>query len=733
MPEVAGRTADARLGSLRYTSSMRPILGGSPALELALIAIACTREPEEPAVECKLALEHLEPIDPASFALHVEAPDQNARRAGRDLAEYLGRMWGAAPLLAEGAPAFDRSHVVWVSTSTALRDALGASITEGFVLRRFDRGASRVVAVYAPDAANLAFGTYALLEEMGARFFHPMAEHVPELGGAYLPAVLDRTMTPAFRVRGVHLHLLHPIEWFDAFNGSSERDLEDAKRFVDWLVKTGQNHVQWPILRTMDLDAWSPHAKAIIAYAHERGVTTGVEPLLFARSSLQNNFVLATSDAWEAELDANVDFLESIGFDQIELALGEFLAEDPETVIDMLDRVVARSSTVSVVNHVGNFPNLWVDFRGEREFFYFLPAHADPRLIQSVHTVHFYDLYRPWGAYGHESFEMHRAFLLEQLAAGRTVRYKPESAYWVSADVDVPLFLPAYVHARWLDIHNLTRDVASAGLPPIDGHVLFSSGHEWGYWMTDYLAAKMMWEPDRPLDHFFDHAAAPYGTCAPRMRDASIRFTDLQSRYLFDRRLMPYLAGDDLHDDLGAAASFVTIPARIPFEAILAMDAGARARFRTEVIDGLEAFTAEAQSIEREVAATCAGGDAATAPWCNEILDGVAIVRLRAQHASALHRAVDVSRRAPDEAAEHLARAEATLAEAGGVIARREAAYRFAAARLVGAAPNPTIYRYGYLRQAHLLCYWRRQAIQAETVVTTGAAALLSDLPACLE
>jgi hypothetical protein len=673
-----------------------------------LFLVACTENPEPEPLVCTSDLARFEAVDPAQVSIEWSG-GENVRFAVDDLRRYLERMWGA-PISTSPTPIVIRLSI--------------ADMPEGFTLKRQDD----ILAVTGSNESNLAYGTYELLEELGVRFFHPLEEHVPSYGTAYFPRELDRTMTPAFRVRGIHLHTLHPIEWFDAFNGSN---LDEAKRFIDWLVKTGQNHVQWPILRTMDLESWSLHARAIIEYAHLRGVTVGVEPLLFSASALQNNFVLASQDPWEAELDQNVDFLTNIGFDQIELAMGEFLSEDPEQVISMLDRVVERSGIdVSVVNHIGNFPNLWVDYRGERVFFYFLPAHADARLIQNVHTVYFYDLYRPRGAYGHDDFFMHREFLFEQLAAGRTVRYKPESAYWVSHDVDVPLFLPEYVHSRWNDIHRLVEEVRSRSLPPLDGHVTFSSGHEWGYWMTDYLTAKMMWSPEKDLDHFFAHYAASFGTCSTQAQAALTRFTELQTQYLFDQRLISYLSGDDFHDDLGAIAGFVTIPARLPFEKALALAGEERAAFRAEVIDPLATFAEEARSIESEVAKICA---AFASPWCAELLDGVAIVRLRAQHASHLYAAVDLSRRSPEEAQAELARAAEILTEAEAVIARREPYYRFDAARLTGAKDNPTIYRYGYLRQAHLTCYWKRQALQAEHVVVHQAPALVSDLPQCLE
>jgi hypothetical protein len=690
-------------------------------LAAALLLVGCSEQKSNP--ECALATEALEAIDASSIAIELRGGDAKVRAAADDLSRYLGRMWGTAPPIVEDGSSF--SFVIALSIDPMRAD--------GYALKRD----AQAIRVSAADDSNLAFGIYGLLEELGARFFHPLDEYVPELGGAHVPRVLDRSLTPAFAVRGIHLHLLHPIEWFDAFNGSTEQDLAEAKRFIDWLVKTGQNHVQWPILRTMDLPAWEPHAKKIVEYAHSRGVTVGIEPLLFAASSLQNNFILATTEDWEPEMRARLELLLGIGFDQVELALGEFLSEDPARVIQMLDRVVAQTSSAgvasSVVNHVGNFPNLWVDYEGMREFFYFLPAHADPRLIQSVHTVFFYDLYRGWGAYGHDDFSMHREFLFEQLAAGRTVRYKPESAYWVSSDVDVPLFLPEYVHARWVDIHNLVRDVRERGLPSIEGHVTFSSGHEWGYWMTDYLTAKMMWEPERELTDFYGHYAAAFGTCAPEVQAELTRFSELQSEHLFDRRLIPYLSGDDFHDDLGATAGFVTIPARVPFQDVLALPPEERAAFHEDVVEGLRAFDAENESVEANVRAVCERATGSMLPWCKELLDGIAVVRLRARHAASLYEAVELARRSPEEANALLSEAGALVDQASAVIAERESAYRFDAERLTGAKENPTIYRYGYLRQAHLACYWRRQALQAEHLVATFEPALISDLPQCLE
>ena len=54
----------------------------------------------------------------------------------------------------------------------------------------------------------------------------------------------------------------------------------------------------------------------------------------------------------------------------------------------------------------------------------------------------------------------------------------------------------------------------------------------------------------------------------------------------------------------------------------------------------LEQMTRETRPIEDSLAARCRGADAALAPWCNELRDGVRIVRMRLEHAVTLYRAV---------------------------------------------------------------------------------------------
>lgn len=644
-----------------------------------------------------------------------------------DVAGYLRRMAGG-PLATDAASA---RLVVRASTDPSLAALTGAPSERGFKIARVDDGGRTVLAVHAASDAALVHGLYALLEELGARFFHPEQELIPELGALHIPRQLAIGRDPAFAVRGVQLHLLHPTEYFASFNEPGEQHLAEAKRFIDWLVKTGQNHVQWWLLETMDWEAWLPHGRAIVDYAHSRGVTAGAVVQLWGGSSLQHAIHLVDDEArWQTEIPAGIDALMAIPWDVIEVGLGEFLSGDPQALLDWMnlatDHVATRwpGTDFTVINHVGNYENLWIDWKGERTFFYHLPGEADPRLVNTVHTLFFFDLYRPWAMYEHPDFSLQREFIQREVGE-RRVRYQPESAYWVTADVDVPAFLPEYLLARWTDIHGLHRDLTLAGKPSLEGHVMFSSGHEWGYWLTDYLSAKMMWEPEQPLERFLAHYGGGYGACGDEIGGTLGALVDHQTRWLFDARLVPYVSGEDATDDAGYLIGIETHPPRVPFQQLHAWSEPERATFEHDVLDALAEAVRELTPIRERFARTCGRVDETLAPWCAELVDGTEIVELRLQHSEALYRGVLASARGGD-AAPHFARAASLRDDAREVVARREPHYRFPLGRLVESYQNPTSYEHGYLRQAHTLCFWERQQEQASYVVEYGVGPALT-------
>lgn len=738
MPRIVAPSSPRFLGLLR-----RPAL-----LSLALLAVAVGPSCSSP----DTAVEVLPPAVPCAAreaaAAMVEARDprvvvdpRTPEPVRQDLATYLGRLWGRQVTVEVGVPGDDAARdVVYVAASDDARAAIAPPATGYRLVRRDENGRATLAAVAAAPE-DLAFAAYALLEELGVRFFHPMQELVPTFDGPRFPSKLDAARTPAMKTRGLHLHTLHPIEYLRSFEEPGEANLAEAKKVVDWLVKTGQNHVQWYRNRS----EWGPfgdHARQIVEYAHARGVTVGLVVQTFERASLQSSYVLVKQegDTELAQIDAAMAEILSVPFDDVELSLGEFLAADPDRMLSWLNRAVERAAAISpsthvaVHNHVGNYPELNVTYRGKPEYFYQLPAYADPRLGQTVHTLFWWDTFRDGAMYGHTDFRFQRDYMMRALGEGRRVRYFPESAYWISSDVDVPAFLPEYVESRWTDIHGLHAEAKERGLPALDGHVVFSSGHEWGYWLTDYLTAKMLWEPEAPLERFFGHYTSAFGSCSASIDAALAGFVKIQRERLFEKKLIAYVSGEDAHVDAAEGIGHPIRDMRKSFDAVATSSEGDRAAFEADVVAGLEATAAEIVPHEATVDARCRGSDAELAPWCNEMRDGMRIVRLRLEHAAALYRSILLYAKGDVRGAKaKIADAERITSRAAEVIAAREKGYRFDVDRLTAAYQNLTVYEFGYLRQSHTQCTWKRREEQAKRIVDEGLIGSTTGLPSCLE
>ncbi len=657
-----------------------------------------------------------------------------------DLASTLTTLWGNPVAISSSAPDFSKKLTIWLSLSDAAKTAAGASPSTGYVIDRVTApNGNAVIVVTAPDATNLAYGAYALLEELGARFFHPKQSFLPSLGGVRVPKSLSINRVPAMADRGLQPHTLHPIEYMQVLQIPSDQNLADAKQLIDWLVKTGQNYVQWPLLDEdhVPFAAWKPHAQAIVDYAHSRGVRVGAVVQTWGGSSLQNNFVLVDDPTKGlAPMDAQLDKLMTIDWDVVELALGEFAAANPDDVLTWINHAFEHLTTafpkieVNVQNHVGNYPNLWIMYKGQTVFFYHLPQFADAGLGQTVHTLSLFDVYRNWATYAHPNFFLQHDYILQEIPT-RRVKYFPESAYWISADSDVPAFLPEYLYSRWNDIHTLVAELKSKGLPPLSGHVMFTSGHEWGYWMTDYLTAKMLWQPDAPLETFLAHYADAYGSCGTAVASDLSAVIDLQSKYIFDQRLLPYVQGENETVEFGYLAGHETHPKRIEFEEVWSMSEADKQGFESSVLAGLEALDSGLSPIESNFDARCRGADAAVAPWCAEVLDGLSVLRLRLQHTDHLYRAVLAKARGGNGDAEYNL-ALGITPNAQAVIERRKAGYRWDLHRLLDSYSNPTVYDFGYLWAAHSMCYWQRREQQARGIMDDGGVAIdIAGLPSC--
>ncbi|MEM6994551.1 MAG: hypothetical protein AAF721_28815 [Myxococcota bacterium] len=598
-----------------------------------------------------------------------------------------------------------------------------------------DDGAHGFV-VSGGDLLGAQYGVAALLERAGVRFFTPFSGHVPDdLVAALHQVEVDGTVeAPQMHERGVQLHTLHPLESLWAFWIPGEENLDRAKAMIDWYVKLRANYVQWVALQDIvevegAYEPWREHTAAIIEYAHARGVRVGMGIQLLGSGNLQRAYDLIDAPGPAAEEDAQIDdaliaVTDGLAFDRFTLSFGEFVSSDPQVFVDRIDRVWAAlrellpQADMTTVVHVGGTDNLRVDYMGESYIYYMLAQFADAAVVPWVHTTMYYNLFQDaGGAYHHDEFDEHRALVLDRLAEGEAVAYFPETAYWVAFDNSVPTYLPVYLESR---LHDINR-IAEVG-PPLQQHITFSSGWEWGYWQNDYAVLRWNWARSSDTDTTLAEMFAPLPDGAA-LADVVARLGRVQSSLLIDERLGPYLAGRDLAIDASFEAGVVSQPDRMGFVALAELPQAERDTFVQTVVQPLEAHAETLAAMVTEVAALSVDGGEV---WRDEILDGIEVDLQRTRYIVALYRA-SAAFGAGEDPTPFLEAADLAFAAARVVVDRRHAALHDPrGARLIsGDAINPTRYSNGYLEKADTLCYWVREREKVDNLLA-GVTALVT-------
>jgi hypothetical protein len=293
--------------------------------------------------------------------------------------------------------------------------------------------------------------------------------------------------------------------------------------------------------------------------------------------------------------------LDGTGFDTLNLSFGEFFGAEPARFVAEVDSAYAAMQRVqpgvelTATIHVGNFDTLRVDYMGQRQLYYFLVRYANPAIVPWVHTTMFFNLYEDTGlAYLHDQFDEHRAYLEGRLAEGKPVGYFPESAYWIAFDINVPVFLPLYVRSRHLDLAR------SAAVGQLDDHVLFSSGWEWGYWLTDASTLRMNYTRPAAWHEAVADLYGGWGATGTAAADLVRRLGEAQHRALIIERLAAYVAGRDQIIDAGDRLGIFSQPDRPEFSELLADTPAARAEFGVRVVDKLKVHADELTALAAE-------------------------------------------------------------------------------------------------------------------------------------
>lgn len=706
----------------------QPALAAAAALALSCTSVACG--PDGGA----------RGWDPADIGVVVASEDPGVTRAAQDLARLLGAATGRTPPVVTDAGDTGRGKLLLVGDGPWECPAL---IEEAYQVSRttFD---GRMSLRFCGDATGAQYAVYEWLHQIGVRYVHPEQTFVPRL--KRIPAALTEG-APAYELRGFHLHTQHPLELLEAVHEDDAAEVERAYRYVDWLVANRQNVLQWILLDSIPEPEWKAQAARITAYAHSRGVRVFAQTSFTSEQQNAHRLVDPGDEIDDLQqIREGIDSILEAGFDAVVFSLGssEFSETDPDETIAWMNEAAAHALAehdvpVYMVNHVP--AGLFVPEYGVN--FFDLPAFADPEVGTFVHTTMFYGLRGPAPVYGNVDFSRQRDFLEDEVGE-RPIVYFPESAWWLTFDNAMPLFLPIYVERRIDDLNYL------ATVPGVEGHVTFSSGWEWGYWLTDLAIARGSWEPERTFEPALEELLAPFGDGAvSRVTALALEQRDA----LLEDALTPFLTGEDVPTEIGYAAGIVFHPLIPTPSSVLAMTADALDDY-SESLDDLGAHCTElranADAWREEV------GDGLTphpvmfplegtaprparvidaAPVLEEFRDATEITALRCENALAGQRALVAARRialrlepAGDPVA-LLAEARAATARAQQVVVVREAGYRYEPDRVSSDSnENATDYDHRVHGRTHRLFFWhyRDDAIQ---LALDGASRGLSIAP----
>ncbi|HEY1100005.1 MAG TPA: hypothetical protein VGF99_13805 [Myxococcota bacterium] len=626
---------------------------------------------------------------------------------------------------------------------------------------------------HLPSPGGAAYGSYALLEELGFAFMHPLEPTMPTALPATWPA-LSTSSAPRWHKRNMHLHTMHPLELTDLLNGwgittdttigYENLDSWNAMRpewslFLEWMIANGQNEVEWILL---EADSWTEFAHSeerarrlslLVDDCHDWGVACGVDVPIALQQ--QHTFRLISEQGDRASEFAQIRdrlaYLMDCGFDFLSTENGSTEFTNPgsalmlewiDEVARVVDEVYEKESLIKI--HVSVGQTAEPCGRHTEPFnFNFLPTCADERMGVMPHTVQMYGLTDPAPTYSNENngdgtFGHIREFLQEEVGR-RQVVWHPETAYWVSVDIDVPLFLPLYAERRVADLQLLADD-EDLGLmgreehagKHMDGQSIFSSGWEWGYWLNDVVAARAAWDPFHgettsagAMRQILKPFARSMGLGGEAVVDEIVSLALKQHREwiygevngqaptdIIRRTGFAYMAGFEAFDDLADLGTEFGLHVNVTQPGKLGL-----VEMRNPNHDP-PSFTGEIDLLLQQLLSTQTRTserlrgviiDGPGLPLYEEILDSADITKLRAAQVLGLYSYVDQLNFGNAEIRDTaIAAARSALDDAAAIVARREQHYRVPADRIAGWHENPTAYDFTYLWTVRSLYFWWR-------------------------
>ena len=593
---------------------------------------------------------------------------------------------------------------------------------------------------------GVSMGLYGLLQEqLGFQFFHPKQSFIPNLTLWPIANGLDWQARPRFAKKGFHLHTMHPIELTEALLDPNYPDAEkEVKRYIDWLARNQQNYFEFNLLNSIDQKTWMPYIKKLVDYGQKRGLLMGID--ISMHMTQQKAFQLYQTfpnslKSKEKQIEENMDYLAQAGWDvyNVEFSTTEFSKgnqkKKQELEIFLADLIKNRykahfMSRAHVVQE-----EAMLDKKEE------LPElSGDDLLLERshglmVHTVMFYDLQDERApVYNNENLKAMLALYQEEVKK-RECWYFPESAYWITFDNSVPMTLLPYLSARLEDIQLMDSLKA-------EGHITFSSGWEWSYWLIDWSIARWSWEHqiqgekevNDPLQYLAELMQNDLWT------DPVWSMLRLQEEFIKDKELIRYMAPSSTTDELPGRLGDMEFQPRPLYSYPYIQNQAAPHQLDTvsqTIVAPLLDFALRTEELlalqERHFPQTNIQKQLA-----GELANSLQITALRARHRAYTINYLLDKRRAKlrkekfEDPNKWLEKAKSCREEAQKIVKKQEALYRYPLEYIAQLKEGHTAYAFGYLYSVSNLHFWEREEEQVRTGKFQPLFKNLWDLPRIL-
>lgn len=582
---------------------------------------------------------------------------------------------------------------------------------ENYEWKKMNGGTQTIFTLQATSPKAIANGIYGLLQEiLGFQFYHPKNTITPNLQNVDFTKLNTLKAEKCFDKIGFHLHTMHPTELTEyLLDEKKENAIIYVKEYIDWLARNSQNYFEFNLLESINRKTWIAHAKAITDYAHSRGIYAGADISMHMLQQKAYQLYKGFPSSWRSkskQIEKNAQWLIEANFDawNVELSATEFTSGNNKKKTQLLEELqaIVKEHGVKIMSrsHVVKH----TEMLGKAKEKAALPKEHG----LMVHTVMFYSLTDSNAPVYRNKNLQHMLDLLMKEKELREVWYYPETAYWVTFDNSVPMLLLPYLSARLSDI-QLCDSLN------VKGHLTFSSGWEWGYWLFDWSVARWSWnitknnilETKEPLQYLEQLVSPPF-------KEFIKNEWQLQEQHIKNNNLIKVMVAQTVTDEMKGKFNIEFHP---------------RPKYSYKYIRN-QADTNQLKEVEQlylKPLATFASLSKSNSSSIEnislnevekELYDGLKITQYRALHRYQTltyisnYRASNILKKPVSSSA--LQEASGIRNSAQQIVNNREKSYRYDVALLTTKRKDHTAYHFGYLYPVHNLHFWQREEGQAE-------------------